>query len=159
MGSESGAPCVRFAKGFVKSKRVPGGCKDASAAPEPGANALRCRTPQLVDGLEEMIDYQTRGDPESALRWIGRSTQAIANQLSRHKHPVSHAKVAQLLHGLNYSLQSNRKTEDHPDRDAQFRHINAAVKRCLAEGGPVISVCSPIMLLCLAGESPAAGVG
>ena len=45
---------------------------------------------------------------------------------------VSHVKVAQILHELNYSLQSNRKTEegaDHPDRDAQFRHINAAVKK------------------------------
>ena len=58
------------------------------------------------------------------------------------KHPVSHAKVAQILHQLNYSLQSNRKTEeggDHPDRNAQFRHINGAVKRSLA-GSPVISV-------------------
>jgi hypothetical protein len=51
--------------------------------------------------------------------------------------------VAQLLRDQNYSLQSNRKTEegaDHPDRDAQFRHINAQVKRALAKGMPVISV-------------------
>ena len=51
--------------------------------------------------------------------------------------------MAQLLHGLDYSLQSNRKTEegrDHPDRDAQFRHITAAVRRCLARRTPVISV-------------------
>ena len=55
----------------------------------------------------------------------------------------SYAKVAQLLHALDYSLQSNRKTEEgseHPDRDAQFRHINAAVKRHLRQGLPVISV-------------------
>jgi hypothetical protein len=54
-----------------------------------------------------------------------------------------YVKVAQLLHAQHYSLQSNRKTEegdDHPDRDAQFRHINALVKRTLAAGGPVISV-------------------
>ena len=90
-----------------------------------------------------MIDHQTRGDPESPLRWIWKSTRTIANELGRRHHPVSHAKVAQLLHGLDYSLQSNRKTEegrDHPDRDAQFRHINTAVKRCLAHGWPVISV-------------------
>jgi hypothetical protein len=52
-------------------------------------------------------------------------------------------KVAQILHDLDYSLQRNRKTEegaDHPDRDAQFRHINVAVKRCLRQGIPVISV-------------------
>jgi hypothetical protein len=52
-------------------------------------------------------------------------------------------KVAQILHDLDYSLQSNRKTEegaDHPDRDAQFHHINITVKRCLRQGIPVISV-------------------
>jgi hypothetical protein len=52
-------------------------------------------------------------------------------------------KVAQLLHSQGYSLQGNRKTEegdDHPDRDAQFRHINTQVKRTLARGAPVISV-------------------
>ena len=111
--------------------------------PGAGRKLITVSDPRLVDSLEEMIDYQTRGDPESALRWICKSTRAIAKELYRHKHAVSHAKVAQLLHGLNYSLQSNRKTEegrDHPDRDAQFRHINAAVKRCLVQGIPVISV-------------------
>jgi len=52
-------------------------------------------------------------------------------------------KVAQLLHAEGYSLQGNRKTEegdDHPDRDAQFRYINAQVKRTLAKSAPVISV-------------------
>ncbi len=52
-------------------------------------------------------------------------------------------KVAQLLHDLKFSLQSNRKTEegsDHPDRVAQFRHINTAVKKSLKQGIPVISV-------------------
>ena len=86
-----------------------------------------------------MIEDQTRGDPESPLQWICKSTRTIATELGRHHHPVSHVKVAQLLHGLDYSLQSNRKTEegeDHPDRDAQFRHINAAVKRGLAHGSP-----------------------
>jgi hypothetical protein len=90
-----------------------------------------------------LIDAQTRGDPESALRWICKSTRAIATELGQQQHPVSHMKVAQILHGLDYSLQSTRKTEegaDHPDRDAQFRHINAAVKKCLRQGVPVISV-------------------
>ena len=52
-------------------------------------------------------------------------------------------KVAQILHDLGYSFQSNRKTEegaDHPDRDGQFRHINLTVKQCLTQGIPVISV-------------------
>ena len=111
--------------------------------PGAGRKSITVSDPRLLEALEEMIDCQTRGDPQSPLRWICKSTRTIARQLGRKKHPVSHAKVAQILHDLNYSLQSNRKTEegtDHPDRDAQFRHINAAVKKCLAQGIPVISV-------------------
>src|SRR2546422_6967420 len=111
--------------------------------PGAGRKAITVSDPRLLETLEAMIDDQTRGDPESPLRWICQSTRTIAHELARHHHPVSHAKVAQLLHDLDYSLQSNRKTEegdDHPDRDAQFRHIAAAVKRCLAQKSPVISV-------------------
>ena len=108
-----------------------------------GRKAITVSDPGLLESLQEMIDCQTRGDPESPLRWICKSTRAIAKQLERKRHPVSHVKVAQILHDLNYSLQSNRKTEegaDHPDRDAQFRHINTAVKKCMEQGIPVISV-------------------
>ena len=111
--------------------------------PGAGRKSITESNPRLLAALEAMIDSQTRGDPESPLRWICKSTRTIAAQLARKKHPVSHAKVAQILNDLNYSLQSNRKTEegtDHPDRDAQFRHINAAVKKCLKQGVPVISV-------------------
>ena len=108
-----------------------------------GRRPVLTTDPRLVDRLEAMIEDQTRGDPESPLRWICKSTRALATALTRRHHPVSHTKIAQLLHARQYSLQSNRKTEegsDHPDRDAQFRHINAAVKRSLAQGLPVISV-------------------
>ena len=111
--------------------------------PGGGRKPLTVSDPGLVEQLEEMIEVQTRGDPESPLRWICKSTRAIAKELARHKHPVSHTKVAQILHALDYSLQSNRKTEegkDHPDRDAQFRHISATARQCLREGSPVISV-------------------
>jgi hypothetical protein len=111
--------------------------------PGGGRKPITVSDPRLVETLEAMIEGQTRGDPESPLRWICKSTRAIAKALGRQHHPVSHTKVAHLLHGLGYSLQSNRKTEegrDHPDRDAQFRHITAVVKRCLAQGSPVISV-------------------
>ena len=108
-----------------------------------GRKSITQSDPELVQTLEGLIDEQTRGDPESALRWICKSTRAIAQELAEQDHPISHAKVAQVLHDLDYSLQSNRKTEegaDHPDRDAQFRHINLTVKRYLRHGLPVISV-------------------
>jgi len=111
--------------------------------PGAGRKPITESDPRLVETLEGLIDEQTRGDPESALRWTCKSTRAIAQELAQQSHPVSHVKVAQILHGLDYSLQSNRKTEegeDHPDRDAQFRYINVTVKRYLRQGLPVISV-------------------
>jgi transposase len=111
--------------------------------PGAGRKSITQSDPRLVQTLEELIDEQTRGDPESALRWICKSTRSIASELGEQDHSVSHMKVAQILHDLDYSLQSNRKTLegiDHPDRDAQFRHINVTVKKCLGQGIPVISV-------------------
>ena len=108
-----------------------------------GRKKITANDPQLLDALNRLIEPETRGDPESPLRWICKSTRALAAQLTRQQHPISYVKVAQLLHEQNYSLQSNRKTEegeDHPDRDAQFRYINAQVKKALAAGTPVISV-------------------
>src|SRR5450759_3039513 len=139
----SGMSRRAIAKGIVELQE--GDVPPAGRVRRPGAGRkpITISDPLLLEALEEMIDCQTLGDPQSPLRWICKSTRMIAQQLTRKKHPVSHMKVAQILHGLNYSLQSNRKTEegaDHPDRDAQFRHINAEVKRALATGMPVISV-------------------
>jgi hypothetical protein len=111
--------------------------------PGAGRKPITVSDPELVGMLETLLQEDTRGDPESPLRWTCKSTRTLARALTRRHHPVGHVTVAQLLHGLDYSLQSNRKTEegaDHADRDAQFRHINAVVKRCLADGSPVISV-------------------
>lgn len=108
-----------------------------------GRKQITASDPHILAALESLIDPETRGDPESPLRWICKSTRTLAMQLSKQNHPVSHVKVAQLLHDQDFSLQSNRKTEegdDHPDRDAQFRHINAQVKKSLSAGVPVISV-------------------
>jgi transposase len=110
--------------------------------PGAGRKPITQSDPKVVDRLEAMIDAETRGDPESPLRWTCKSTRAIADALTRRRHPISHSKVAQILHDRGYSLQGNRKTEegeDHPDRDAQFRHINTAVKHYLKQGWPVIS--------------------
>ena len=124
---------------------------EAGTAPPPGRirqpgagrKKITAHDPGLMGALERLIEPETRGDPESPLRWTCKSTRTLAAQLTRQKHPISHMKVAQLLHEQGYSLQGNRKTEeggDHPDRDAQFRHINTQVRRALAKGTPVISV-------------------
>ena len=105
--------------------------------PGSGRKPMTVSDPGLMGALERLLDEQTRGDPDAPLKWTCKSTRILAQELARQRHPLSHVKVSQLLHDLGYSLQSNRKTEeglDHPDRDAQFRHISTAVKHCLASG-------------------------
>ncbi len=111
--------------------------------PGAGRKPLTVHDPQLLAALDRPIEPDTRGDPDSPLRWVCKSTRVLAAELRRQGHPLSHVKLAQLLHAQHYSLQGTRKTEEgaaHPDRDAQFRYLNARVKQALAAGLPVLSV-------------------
>ena len=97
----------------------------------------------LLKDLERLVDADSRGDPESLLRWTSKSVRHLAEGLRELGHDAHFTTVAQLLRGLGYSLQANVKTREgrqHPDRDAQFRHINEVAKRAVARGQPVISV-------------------
>ena len=97
----------------------------------------------LKADLESLLESTTRGDPEAALRWTCKSVRQLTAELKRMKHQVSHQVVADLLHELGYSLQANRKTKEgsnHPDRNAQFEHLNGKVKWSLSRHHPVISV-------------------
>jgi transposase len=99
--------------------------------------------PTLREDLERLVEPETRGDPESPLRWTLLSVRRLALALEGMGHTTSHRMVAALLHDLGYSLQGNRKTlegSSHPDRDAQFRHLNEKVKEYQAANDPVISV-------------------
>lgn len=99
---------------------------------------------ELITDLDSLIEPITRGDPESPLRWVCKSTRKLAAELNNQGHNVSHSLVARILAELDYSLQSNKKTiegsEDHPDRDAQFQFINDKVKKFQHKNLPVISV-------------------
>src|SRR5256714_4742829 len=111
--------------------------------PGGGRHPLKVNDPTLVRDLEALIEPTTRGDPQSPLRWTCKSTRNLAEALSRQGHPVSYQTVAVLLHDLGYSLQGLRKTREggsHPDRDAQFRHINRQVVAFQERGQPVVSV-------------------
>jgi hypothetical protein len=115
-----------------RSRRPGGGRKQATVA-----------DPALASALDKLVDPLTRGDPESPLRWTAKSTARLADALSSAGHQVSADTVGALLRGSGYSLQANAKTREgrqHPDRDAQFRHIDAQVRRFLKAKNPVISV-------------------
>ena len=101
------------------------------------------QNPQLLSALESLVEPATRGDPESPLRWTVKSLRRLSEELRQMGHEVSRNVVSRVLRSLGYSLQANSKQLEgshHPDRNAQFEHINRRSAQQLAEGNPVISV-------------------
>jgi hypothetical protein len=93
--------------------------------------------------LLALVEPESRGDPGSPLRWTTKSLRALAEELSGQGHTVSAPTVAGLLREESFALLGNAKTiegSNHPDRDAQFAHINAEAEEHMVAGQPVISV-------------------
>ena len=132
---------------------VRGGASDAEEDPDAERQRLRQvgggrrrvteSDPGLLKALQALLEASTRGDPQSPLLWTSKSTRHLAEALAQQGHQVSHHTVARLLEDLHYSLQANRKTQEgssHPDRNAQFAHINKQVQAFQKRGQPVVSV-------------------
>jgi hypothetical protein len=100
--------------------------------------------PGLLDALRVLVGDDVRGDPERVLLWTSKSVRNLAEELGAQGHQAGKDLVARLLKGkLGFSLQAARKTlegKQHPDRDAQFRHINDTVSAAIAAGQPAISI-------------------
>jgi len=111
--------------------------------PGGGRKSAVAHQPDLPAALEALIEDAIRGDPCSPRRWVSRSLRHLVTALAAQGFEASQRVVANLLRELQYSCQANRKTREgrnHPDRDAQFAHINATVKAAMAAGEPAISV-------------------
>jgi hypothetical protein len=147
-----GVSVVRAATGLAHST-IRRGIRemDTGDAPPAGqqrrAGAGRPKTevvhPGVQAALERLVEPDTRGDPQSPLRWTCKSTRRLAAELTAQGYPVGPTTMRQLLRQAGYSLQANRKTragKAHPDRDAQFRHINGRVRAQQRRGQPAISV-------------------
>ena len=116
---------------------------DRIRKPGGGRKSAVHHQPDFPDRLERLVEPLTRGDPESPLRWTCKSVRLLADELGRHGIFVGRQTVARQLHALGYSLQGNRKTvegKQHPDRNAQFEHLNARVTQEMKAANPVISV-------------------
>ena len=123
----------------VRTSRITHGFAD----PEVAVYSVAATDRTLLQDLQRLIEPATRGDPMSPLLWTCKSTRNLADALVDLGHDLSHQTVGRLLVDLGYSLQANRKTEegkDHPDRDAQFEHINRKVRSFQRRGQPVVSV-------------------
>ena len=112
-------------------------------APGAGDKPAIDKQPGLLEALDELVWPETRGHPESPLRWTLTSTYELARQLTAQGFRVSAELVRRLLHQMGYSLQAPSKQIEgasHPDRNAQFEYLNRVVSERLAAGEPVISV-------------------
>ena len=144
-----GITAVAAATG-VHPDTVGRGVREAEGGPEPrvrapggGRKRLTDTDLQLVPALMALVDPESRGDPQSPLRWTLKSTRELARALARAGHACSAPTVARLLKAEGYSLQGNAKVAEgaqHPDRDAQFRYISARAREFLDAGQPVVSV-------------------
>jgi len=108
-----------------------------------GPRLLTERDPTLLADLERLVQPATLGDPERPLLWVSKSLDKLAHALGDMGHAISPNSVRKLLVRLGFSRQVNRKADEgakHPDRDAQFEHINTRVMAAQAAGEPVISV-------------------
>jgi len=147
-----GVTAVSAASGIARSTinrgiaELRAGCHElGERVRQPGGGRKNAvdRQPGLLSALQSLVEGAIRGDPESPLRWVSRSQRNIAAALCAQGFKVSQKLVGKMLHQLGYSCQANRKTREgsqHPDRNAQFEHINTTVKAALAAGEPAISV-------------------
>jgi hypothetical protein len=97
----------------------------------------------LLDDLRIIVEPDTMGDPMRVLHWVSKSHAKIADALTAMGRKVSESTVGRLLPKIGYRRQVNRKTyegSDHPDRNAQFEHINEQAACTIKSGNPVISV-------------------
>ncbi len=108
-----------------------------------GRKKLTGKHPDLLETLKKLVEATTRGDPESPLLWTAQSQRNLVEALDTKGYRISQRTLANLLKELGYSLQGNKKKQEgaqHPDRNAQFEHINEKVRQQLEAGEPAISV-------------------
>lgn len=147
-----GVTCVHEATG-VSRRRIYAGLHELETAvtlprthirrPGGGRKHLEDTQPGVRDALETLIEPFTRGDPESPLRWVSKSTRHLRDALRAQAYQISHPTVGRLLDDLDYSLQAPNKTKEggtHPDRDAQFVYIDRMIRWFQWCGWPTLSV-------------------
>ena len=109
-----------------------------------GRKPIELTQPSIADEIRRLFDGSTYGDPERVLSYTTESLRKIEDELNSKGIKVGRTAIAKILGSMNYSRQQNQKMqqvgEAHPERDAQFEHINSRASEYLKAGIPAISV-------------------
>jgi transposase len=108
-----------------------------------GRKSLESKEDKMVEKITTVADINSKGDPESPLRWTTKSLRKISATLKEQGYSVSHSKIGQLLKREGFSLQATQKRHEgksHQDRDKQFEYINSKTIEFQNSSLPVISV-------------------
>jgi hypothetical protein len=119
--------------------------KDSVRRSGGGRKLAEEKYPEIQEKILEIVDGATYGNPENPLSWTTESLRKIQAALKDiYEITVAYNTVGSILEFLGYSKQSNKKMlqlgTKHPDRNVQFKYINATAKRFLNRKAPVISV-------------------
>lgn len=123
---------------------ISSGAKMAIRRKGAGRKPIEITQPGIREALESLMETATFGDPQGPLLWTTKSLRKLEEELQKQGFQIKYRKIGYLLKSMGYSLQVNQKMNQvgvpHPDRDAQFRHINETAQSYVQGGCPVISV-------------------
>jgi hypothetical protein len=108
-----------------------------------GRKQEKDKQPGLEKAILDIVAAHTVGDPMRVIIWTSKSVRNIQEELQKQGFKASLELIRQILRQNQYSLQSNRRTQEggnHPDRDAQFEFINSKSNKFISANQPVISV-------------------
>lgn len=143
VSTATGVARSTIGRGLAELRREASPLSDRVRRPGGGRKQKVDTEPGLLDALSKLVESAIRGDPEAPLLWVSKSQRHLAAALAEQGFTASQKLVGRLLRRLGFSLQANRKTSEgtsHPDRNAQFEHINMLVNAFQAAGQPAISV-------------------
>jgi len=109
-----------------------------------GRKPLETKNPDILNELEKLLEPHTKGNPMNPLKYSSKSMRHLESALLEKGYKVSDTVISEMLKKLGYSLQSNKKDlaikASHPDRDAQFEHINKTALAYMELGQPILSI-------------------
>jgi hypothetical protein len=109
-----------------------------------GRKYVEEKHPNIEEEIRRLIEGSTYGNPERVLSYTTESLRKIERELKAKGINISHETIGKIFESMDYSKQSNQKMlqvgEAHPNRNAQFEHINKTASKYIKAKTPVISV-------------------